>query len=59
MTPTKVKAAKALLPYTKKEMALKVEKAQLEATMGMLLLEQEMAAVAEAEVLDAAVNGSD
>jgi len=56
----KAEAAKARLPYAKKEMALKVEKAQLEATMNMFSLEQETAAaVAEAEVLEAAVDGSD
>lgn len=56
MARAKAEAAKARLPYAKKEMALKVEKAQLEATMNMLSLEQETAAaVAEAEVLEAAI----
>lgn len=60
MARAKAEAAKARLPYATKEMALKVEKAQLEATMDMLSLEQETAAaVAEAEVLEAAVDGSD
>lgn len=60
MARAKAEAAKARLPYAKKEMALKVEKAQLEATINMLSLEQETAAVvAEAEVLEAAVDGSD
>lgn len=60
MARAKAEAAKACLPHAKKEMALKVEKAQLEAKMDMLSLEQETAAaVAEAEVLEAAVDGSD
>lgn len=52
--------AEARLTFAKKEMALKVEKAHLEATMDMLSLEQETAAaVAEAEVLEAAADCSD
>lgn len=48
----KAEAAKARLHYIKEEMALKEEKAQLEAKMDMLSLEQEtVAAVAEAEIL--------
>ncbi|KAJ8003162.1 hypothetical protein DPEC_G00166530 [Dallia pectoralis] len=60
MARAKAEAAKARLPYAKKEMSLKLEKAKLEATIDMLSLEKETAAaVAEAEVLEAAVDGSD
>lgn len=60
MARAKAEAARARLSFAKKEMALKVEKAQLEATMDMLSLEQETAAaVAEAEVLEAAADCSD
>ncbi|XP_061136930.1 uncharacterized protein LOC133155543 [Syngnathus typhle] len=55
----KAEAAKARLSYARKEMSLKVEKAQLEAKMDMLSLQQEAAAaLAEADVLEAAVEGS-
>ena len=60
MARAKAEAVKARLQYAEKEMDLKVEEAQLEAKMSMLSLQQEMAAaVAEAEVLEAAVDGSD
>ncbi|KAJ8014848.1 hypothetical protein DPEC_G00020040 [Dallia pectoralis] len=60
MARAKAEAAKARLPHAKMEMSLKLEKAKLEATIDMLSLEKETtAAVAEAEVLEAAVDGSD
>ena len=60
MARAKAEAAKTRLSYAKKEMTMKLEKAQLEAAMDMLSIQKETAAaVAEAETLEAAVESSD
>lgn len=56
----KAEAAKARLSFAEEEMKMKMEKAHLEASIEKLNVEKETAAaVAEAEALEAAANGSE